>query len=235
MVRSTMRSAVIRSRSARRRRAALALLTAAGSGVWNALFVGAGYALGSRWSNVEKYSQWLDYAIMAFFAIAIGSWVVTRFETVYPALSRVDADARTVRLNESGATEAYRPITNKDMPLAVLVIRTDGDPQPVAQRVFPRYRDFPDRCLPRPPRRPHTQQTLAVRQQQQRQVRLHQLGGVRHDQLQHSVEPGGAGDRPVDLRQALGKLHPAESRRFHSDSFGAPPKYRCSLPPEYIL
>jgi predicted permease len=43
----------------------------------------------------------------------------------------VVADARTVRLNESGATEAYRPITSKDMPLAVLVIRTDDDPRPV--------------------------------------------------------------------------------------------------------
>jgi membrane protein DedA with SNARE-associated domain len=54
------------------------LCTAIGSGVWNALFIGAGYALGSRWKDVEQYAQWFDYAIMAFFAIAIGSWVTKK-------------------------------------------------------------------------------------------------------------------------------------------------------------
>jgi membrane protein DedA with SNARE-associated domain len=54
------------------------LCTAIGSGVWNALFIGAGYALGSRWEDVEQYAQWFDYAIMAFFAIAIGSWVMKK-------------------------------------------------------------------------------------------------------------------------------------------------------------
>ncbi|MEU4687629.1 DedA family protein [Actinoplanes sp. NPDC023714] len=55
-----------------------ALFTTIGSGVWNALFIGGGYALGSRWQDVEKYSHWFDYAIWAFFAIAIGSWVVKK-------------------------------------------------------------------------------------------------------------------------------------------------------------
>ncbi|GGN02833.1 membrane protein DedA with SNARE-associated domain [Actinoplanes campanulatus] len=54
------------------------LCTAIGSGVWNALFIGAGYALGSRWQDVERYSHWFDYAIMAFFAVAIASWVVKK-------------------------------------------------------------------------------------------------------------------------------------------------------------
>ncbi|BEL11553.1 hypothetical protein Q0Z83_097440 [Actinoplanes sichuanensis] len=54
------------------------LYTTIGSGVWNALFIGAGYALGSRWSDVEQYAQWFDYAIIAFFALAIGSWVVKK-------------------------------------------------------------------------------------------------------------------------------------------------------------
>ena len=54
------------------------LFTTIGSGVWNALFVGAGYQLGSRWEDVEQYAQWFDYAIWAFFAIAIGSWVVKK-------------------------------------------------------------------------------------------------------------------------------------------------------------
>jgi membrane protein DedA with SNARE-associated domain len=54
------------------------LFTAIGSGVWNALFIGGGYLLGSRWQQVERYSHWLDYAIGAFFAIAVGSWVIKK-------------------------------------------------------------------------------------------------------------------------------------------------------------
>ena len=65
------------------------LFTAIGSGVWNALFVGGGYALGSRWENVEKYSSWFDYAIWAFFAIAIGSWVVKKVRKRRSAAARV--------------------------------------------------------------------------------------------------------------------------------------------------
>jgi membrane protein DedA with SNARE-associated domain len=54
------------------------LFTAIGSGVWNCLFIGGGFALGSRWQQVEQYSHWVDYAIGAFFAIAIASWVVKK-------------------------------------------------------------------------------------------------------------------------------------------------------------
>jgi membrane protein DedA with SNARE-associated domain len=54
------------------------LFTAIGSGVWNALFIGGGYALGSRWQRLEQYSHWFDYAIWAFFAIAVGSWIVKK-------------------------------------------------------------------------------------------------------------------------------------------------------------
>ncbi|GIF03154.1 DedA family protein [Actinoplanes siamensis] len=55
-----------------------ALFTTIGSGAWNAIFVGAGYALGSRWQDVEKYSHWFDYGIWAFFAVAIAWWVVKK-------------------------------------------------------------------------------------------------------------------------------------------------------------
>ena len=54
------------------------LLTTIGSGVWNCLFIGAGYALGSRWQKMEQYSTWFDYAIGAFFVLAIGSWVIKK-------------------------------------------------------------------------------------------------------------------------------------------------------------
>ncbi len=54
------------------------LLTAIGSGVWNAIFVGGGYALGSRWDRLEQYANYFDYAIYAFFAITVISWVVKK-------------------------------------------------------------------------------------------------------------------------------------------------------------
>jgi membrane protein DedA with SNARE-associated domain len=52
--------------------------TAIGSGVWNSLFVGAGFALGTRWQQVDRYARWFDYAILAFFVVAITWWVVKK-------------------------------------------------------------------------------------------------------------------------------------------------------------
>ncbi|WP_127497705.1 DedA family protein [Actinoplanes solisilvae] len=54
------------------------LFTTIGSGVWNAIFVGGGYALGSRWQDLEKYSQWFDYAIWAVIVLTIASWVAKK-------------------------------------------------------------------------------------------------------------------------------------------------------------
>jgi predicted permease len=41
----------------------------------------------------------------------------------------VAGNARTVRLNERGATECYRAIQPSDMPSSVAVVRVDGDPR----------------------------------------------------------------------------------------------------------
>ncbi|MFI7429637.1 DedA family protein [Micromonospora sp. NPDC049836] len=54
------------------------LLTTIGSGVWNALIVGLGYALGSRWQEVDRYSHWFNYAILAAFVLMTASWVVRK-------------------------------------------------------------------------------------------------------------------------------------------------------------
>ncbi|WP_433551355.1 DedA family protein [Micromonospora zamorensis] len=54
------------------------LLTTIGSGVWNGLIVGAGYALGSRWQNVERYSDWFNYAIVAVFVVMVVTWVIRK-------------------------------------------------------------------------------------------------------------------------------------------------------------
>ena len=63
--------------------------TAIGSGVWNSLFVGAGFALGTQWEQVDRYARWLDYAILAFFVVAITWWVVKKVRKRRSA--RVDA------------------------------------------------------------------------------------------------------------------------------------------------
>ncbi|SIN17898.1 DedA family protein [Micromonospora cremea] len=54
------------------------LLTTIGSGVWNTLIVGAGYALGSRWQDVERYSDWFNYGIVAVFVVMVVSWVIRK-------------------------------------------------------------------------------------------------------------------------------------------------------------
>jgi membrane protein DedA with SNARE-associated domain len=54
------------------------LLTTLGSGFWNCLFVGLGYALGSRWQQVEQYNNWFNYAIVAVFVVMATSWAVKK-------------------------------------------------------------------------------------------------------------------------------------------------------------
>lgn len=52
-------------------------LTAIGSGVWNALFIGAGYQLGDRWDRVEGWVQPLSYVVVALLAAGV-VWLVVR-------------------------------------------------------------------------------------------------------------------------------------------------------------
>ncbi|MGC4744502.1 DedA family protein [Micromonospora sp. DT201] len=54
------------------------LLTTIGSGVWNGLIVGAGYALGSQWQDVARYSDWFNYAIVAIFVVMAATWTIRK-------------------------------------------------------------------------------------------------------------------------------------------------------------
>ena len=49
-----------------------AALTALGSGLWNAAFVLAGYALGARFREVGQYSSYVNYALYGLFAVLVG-------------------------------------------------------------------------------------------------------------------------------------------------------------------
>lgn len=52
------------------------LLTAAGSALWNALFVGLGYGLGENWHLIEPWTDVISKAIYAIIALALLVWVV---------------------------------------------------------------------------------------------------------------------------------------------------------------
>ncbi|GAB3714017.1 DedA family protein [Mariniluteicoccus flavus] len=54
------------------------LWTAAGSAVWNTVLVGAGYALGSQWSKVEKYTGVFQNVIIVVLVIALAWFIVHR-------------------------------------------------------------------------------------------------------------------------------------------------------------
>lgn len=52
-------------------------LSAAGSAVWNALFIGAGWVLGDRWERVEGWIQPVSYAVVAALLV-FGLWLMWR-------------------------------------------------------------------------------------------------------------------------------------------------------------
>lgn len=53
------------------------MLTAIGSGVWNALFIYAGYRLGDRWEQVQQYLRPISYTVVAALLIT-GALLVAR-------------------------------------------------------------------------------------------------------------------------------------------------------------
>jgi membrane protein DedA with SNARE-associated domain len=57
------------------------LLTALGSAAWNALLIGAGYALGASWHDVGRYSDWLNYTVVALLVIAVATFFARRLRT----------------------------------------------------------------------------------------------------------------------------------------------------------
>ncbi|MET0190338.1 DedA family protein [Pseudonocardia sediminis] len=52
-------------------------LSALGSAVWNALFVGLGWFLGDRWEVIEQYMGPISTAVLVVAVVAIG-WLVVR-------------------------------------------------------------------------------------------------------------------------------------------------------------
>jgi membrane protein DedA with SNARE-associated domain len=55
-----------------------ALLTTAGSLIWNTLFILAGFWLGEQWHIVEQYADILKYVVIAVVVAAVGWFVISR-------------------------------------------------------------------------------------------------------------------------------------------------------------
>jgi len=54
------------------------LLTFAGSGVWNTLFVLAGYLLGENWHIIDRYAELFQTVVLVAVAAALAQFVVRR-------------------------------------------------------------------------------------------------------------------------------------------------------------
>lgn len=54
------------------------LLTAAGSGIWNALWLGIGYVIGSNWQQAGSYSTWFNVAFGVALAGMLAHYVWKR-------------------------------------------------------------------------------------------------------------------------------------------------------------
>ncbi|MFI1202743.1 DedA family protein [Streptomyces sp. NPDC020883] len=57
---------------------AFTALTAAGSLVWNTMFVLLGYWLGDNWQLVEEYGGWVSKAVVAVALLATARWFLVR-------------------------------------------------------------------------------------------------------------------------------------------------------------
>lgn len=65
-------------------------LTAAGSGIWNVLLIGAGYGLGTQFERVEDYTRYLDIAVVVG-GIAFLAWYLGPKLRAMRAASRAKA------------------------------------------------------------------------------------------------------------------------------------------------
>jgi len=61
------------------------LLTAAGSAIWNTIFVLAGFYLGESWTIVEEYASILQYVVIAAVGIGVAWFLYSRTRTLLRA------------------------------------------------------------------------------------------------------------------------------------------------------
>jgi len=57
------------------------IYTTAGSLIWNTIWISAGYQLGNNWESVEKYGNYLKYALVVAVVAAVAWFVVYKVRT----------------------------------------------------------------------------------------------------------------------------------------------------------
>ena len=67
-----------------------AVLTLAGSAIWNAVFIGAGWVLGDNWDVIEGYMGPLSYLVVALLGVAAVVLVVRKVRRDPEAVARLD-------------------------------------------------------------------------------------------------------------------------------------------------
>ncbi|WP_245723490.1 DedA family protein [Paramicrobacterium humi] len=72
------------------------LLTAAGSAIWNAAFIAAGYLLGENWHIVETYADILKYVVIAGVLAGLAVWIVFRIRTTRQKQSADESEFQSV-------------------------------------------------------------------------------------------------------------------------------------------
>ena len=75
------------------------LFTAFGSLIWNAVFVGGGYALGSQWQRVEQYAGVFQTVVLTLLVALVGWMLVKRYRR-HRAVRRMEAPTQVLRLDD---------------------------------------------------------------------------------------------------------------------------------------
>jgi membrane protein DedA with SNARE-associated domain len=91
------------------------LLTAAGSLLWNTMFVLAGYLLGASWHVIEQYVDIVQYVVIALAALAVAWFVFVRTRGLVAASRKrhEDANAATQPTARTAAAEEERELASK--------------------------------------------------------------------------------------------------------------------------
>lgn len=78
------------------------LFTALGSLIWNSVFVGGGYALGSQWQLVEQYAGVFQTVVLTLLVALVGFMLVKRYRK-HREVKKMEAPTQVLRVPDDGS------------------------------------------------------------------------------------------------------------------------------------